>query len=194
MSEPGDRGEHAGERNGGDGSAAPDLGEAIRDVGAAARAGLSEAGNAAKAFRTLVAADVSLARSAFGRAMALTGVAIVFGASAWLLATAAGVALMQRFGLSWLASLSIAAVFNLAITALAAWRTSRFFDYMGLHATRRQLSRMGLFDEYGDEHGDDLNEPPGDTGNGTGGNPAPRADAVAASVTTAATPAQEPPR
>ena len=44
---------------------------------------------------------------------------------------------------------------HLAITALAAWRAARFFDYMGLHATRRQLSRIGLFDE----HGEDVDDP-----------------------------------
>ncbi|MBO9716653.1 MAG: hypothetical protein J7507_07545, partial [Pseudoxanthomonas sp.] len=75
-----------------------------------------------------------------------------------------------------------------AVTGLAAWRTARFFDYMGLHATRRQLSRMGLFDEHDDEKGgDDGDRPPGDRD-------APRADSVAASLTTAATPSQEPRR
>ena len=95
---------------------------------------------------------------------------------------------MQRSGLSGMASLSIAALFNLVVTALAAWRTARFFDYMGLHATRRQLSRMGLFDEHDEDDGRDAG--PG-TGNAPG---APRADAVAASLTTAATPSQEPRR
>lgn len=180
-----------GERPGPPGGAgAPPLDETLRTIGEAGKASLGATRDSLRALRALVSADLALARSALGRGIAWAGVAIVFGASAWLLATAAGVALMQRFGLSWLASLSIAAVFNLAITALAAWRTSRFFDYMGLHATRRQLSRMGLFDE----HGDDLDEPPGDAGSGTGigDDPAPRADAVAASVTNAATPSQEP--
>ena len=40
-------------------------------------AGLSAAGDAAKALRILVAADISLARSAFGRTLAFTAVAIV---------------------------------------------------------------------------------------------------------------------
>ncbi|MCY1381602.1 hypothetical protein D9M69_695290 [compost metagenome] len=51
--------------------------------------------------------------------------------------------------------MSIAALFNLAITGLAAWRTARFFDHMGLHATRRQLSRLGLFDEDNPDEDDD---------------------------------------
>ena len=97
-----------------------------------------------------------MARSAAGRGLAWGGAAVVFGATAWLLATAWMVSLLERVnGLSWLSALAIATVFNLAITALAAWRAARFFDYMGLHATRRQLSRIGLFDE----HGEDVDDP-----------------------------------
>lgn len=131
--------------------ARPSLGESIQDVGQAGRDALGASASALRALRALVSADLALARSALGRGLAWAGVAVVFGASAWLLATAAAVALMQRLGLSWLTSLSIAALFNLAVTGLAVWRTARFFDAMGLHATRRQLSRMGLFDEYDDD-------------------------------------------
>jgi hypothetical protein len=123
----------------------------VQAIGQAGRETLSATRDSLRALRGLVSADLALARSAMGRALAWTGVAVVFGASAWLLATAAGVALLQRYGLSWLAALSIGAAFNLAITGLAAWRTARFFDYMGLHATRRQLAQMGLFDENGDD-------------------------------------------
>lgn len=137
-----------------DGSTPP-LEESIRAVGDAGRATVDAAAQTLRALRNLVSADIALARSALGRGIAWAGVAIVFGASTWLLATAAGVALLQRLGLNWLESLSIAALFNLAITVLAAWRTSRFFDYMGLHATRRQLSRLGLFAESEDEDEND---------------------------------------
>lgn len=180
-------GERPGEASapGGNAGAPPPLDESLRAVGDAGKATLGATRDSLKSLRALLSADLALARSALGRGIAWAGVAIVFGASAWLLATAAGVALMQRFGLSWLASLTIAALFNLAITGLAAWRTARFFDYMGLHATRRQLTRMGLFDEHDDE----------DDQHGAGGNGAgDRADAVAASLTEAATPSQEPPR
>ena len=168
----------------GDGAdaAPPPLDESLRAVGDAGRATLGATTDALRALRTLLSADLALARSALGRGIAWAGVAVVFGASAWLLATAASVAVMQRFGLSWLASLVVAALFNLAVTGLAAWRTARFFDHMGLHATRRQLSRMGLFDEH------EMDDGSGDPG------AAPRADAVAASVTAAATPSQEPRR
>ena len=128
-----------------DGNAPPDLGEAIREVGAAARAGLSEAGNAAKAFRTLLAADVSLARSAFGRAMALTGVAIVFGASCWLLLMATLIVFLSRqLGLPWAASLLICALLSGAVTLWAAWLADRSFDHTRMQATRRQLARLGI--------------------------------------------------
>lgn len=140
MSEARDRSEHSA-----DGSAPPDLGEAIREVGAAARAGLSEAGDAAKAFRTLLAADVSLARSAFGRAMALTGVAIVFGASCWLLLMATLIVFLTRqLGLPWAASLLICALLSGGITVWAAWQADRYFDHTRMQATRRQLARLGI--------------------------------------------------
>lgn len=148
-----------GERNGDAGQPAgdtPPIDESIRQLGAAGREALDATGESLRALRGLLSADIAMARSAMGRALAWVGVAVVFGASAWLLATAAAVALMQRMGLSWFTALCVAAVFNAAITALAAWRTSRFFDYMGLHATRRQLSRMGLFQEE-DEDADPAN-------------------------------------
>ena len=123
----------------------PDLGDAIREVGAAARAGMGEAGAAAKAFRTLLAADVSLARSAFGRAMALTGVAIVFGASCWLLLMATLIVFLTRqVGMPWAASMLICAVLSGGITVWAAWRADRYFDHTRMQATRRQLARLGI--------------------------------------------------
>ncbi|HRN62907.1 MAG TPA: phage holin family protein, partial [Luteimonas sp.] len=57
----------------------------------------------------------------------------------------------QASGLSWLAALSIAALLSLAVTGLAAWRVSVFFDHAGMHATRRQLAKLGLFSEDDEE-------------------------------------------
>jgi Protein of unknown function (DUF1469). len=138
----------------GEDAGAPPLDETLRELGEAGKASLRATADSLRSLRALLSADIALARSAMGRALAWTAVAVVFGATGWLLATAAGVALLQGMGLSWLSSLAIAALFNLAITGLAAWRTARFFDHMGLHATRRQLSRMGLFDELDDEDDD----------------------------------------
>ncbi|MEP6633751.1 MAG: phage holin family protein [Luteimonas sp.] len=124
---------------------APDLADAIRQVGASGRAGLSAAGETAKAFRTLFAADVSLARSAMGRTLALTGVAIVFGASSWLLLmTALIVFLSRQLGLPWTASLLICAVLSGAIAAWAIWLGDRYFEHTRMKATRRQLARLGI--------------------------------------------------
>ena len=134
----------------------PSLEESLRAVSEAGSASLGATVDSLRALRGLISADLAMARSAAGRGLAWAGAAVVFGATAWLLATAWIVSLLERVnGLSWLSTLAIATVFNLAITAVAAWRASRFFDYMGLHATRRQLSRIGLFDE----HGEDVDEP-----------------------------------
>ena len=121
--------------------------DAVRAIGAEGRATLDSAIDSGRALRRLVSADLALARSALGRALAWTAVAIVFGASAWLISMGALIALLQATGLSWLVSLSIAALLSLAVTGLAVWRVSVFFDLAGMHATRRQLTRLGLFSE-----------------------------------------------
>lgn len=133
--------------------------ESVRAIGAEGRATLSSALDAGRALRKLASADFALARSALGRALAWTGVTVVFGASAWLLLMGALIALMQRFGYSWLASTSTAALISLVVAALAAWRVSVFFDLAGMHATRRQLSRVGLFNE--DDEDEDETPAPG---------------------------------
>lgn len=126
-------------------SPAPDLAEALQQLGATGRAGLSAAGDAAKALRILVAADISLARSAFGRTLAFTGVAIAFGASAWLLLMGTLVVALNRgLGWSWPLSLLPAAALSIAITVLAGWRAMHYFEHTRLKATRRQFARLGL--------------------------------------------------
>lgn len=125
--------------------APPDLLASLREVGGAARATVKEAGNSASAFRTLVAADVSLARSAFGRTLAFTGVAIVFGASAWLLLMAALIVLLSlQLGLPWAASLLGCAVLSGAAGYWAVRRAEAYFDHTRMQATRRQLARLGI--------------------------------------------------
>ncbi|PZU23087.1 MAG: hypothetical protein DI584_15390 [Stenotrophomonas sp.] len=121
--------------------------ESIRQVGAAGRQTLDSASNTLRSLRRLASADLALARSAFGRSLAWSGVAIVFGASAWLLLAATAVAMLQYVGLSLFVSLLIPTLTSLAVTGYAIWRVSYFFHHTGMHATRRQLSRLGLFDE-----------------------------------------------
>jgi hypothetical protein len=127
------------------GAAAPDVAEALREFGASGRAGLKAANDAAKALRILIAAVFSLARSAFGRTLALTGVAIAFGASSWLLLMATLiVALSHGLGWPWPLSLLLTAALSVAATALAAWWATRYFEHTRMRATRRQFARLGL--------------------------------------------------
>ena len=126
---------------------APRLDESIREVGQAGRATVDSAKHTLRSLRRLASFEFALARSAFGRALAWSGVAIVFGASAWLLLAGTLIALMQRWGLSWFHSLLITSLVSLVMTGYAIWRVSFFFRHTGMHATRRQLSRLGLFDE-----------------------------------------------
>lgn len=130
---------------------APHLDESVRRLGASGKAAIASAKDTGRALRSLVSADLALARSAIGRALAWVAVAIVFGASAWLLVVGALIAVLQRLGWSWLQSLSFAAVLSIVVTAVAAWRTIHYFDRAGLHATRRQLARLGIGDEGDDE-------------------------------------------
>ena len=135
-------------------TAAPGIDESVRQVGAAGRATLDSARDTGRALRSLIAADLARARSAMGRARAWVGVAIVFGASSWLLLMGALIALLQGFGWSWLQAMSFASVLSLLVTGFAAWRTARHFDHAGMHATRRQLARLGIGDAGEDEPAD----------------------------------------
>lgn len=140
-------GEHSRDEQVPPGTGKAGIDESVRAFNAARKDAVGAARDSARALRRLVSADFALARSAFGRALAWSGAAIVFGASAWLLLTGAIVALLQATGMSWLLSLSLCALFNFVVAGLAAWRVAHFFDYTGMHATRRQLSKLGLFDE-----------------------------------------------
>jgi hypothetical protein len=124
---------------------APGIDEAVRQLGATGRATWTAGRDASKAFRILLAADVSLARSAFGRTLAFTGVAIAFGASAWLLLMAAVIAwLSLGLGWAWSLSLLLAAALSMVITAIGGWMAMRYFEHTRLQATRRQLARLGI--------------------------------------------------
>ena len=126
-------------------SAAPGIEAALHELGAEARAGLKSASDVAKALRILIAADISLARSALGRTLAFTAVAIAFGASSWLLLMAAMIAALQAWaGLSWLVALLITALLSLMVTIGAAYAALRYFDHTRLKATRRQFARLGF--------------------------------------------------
>lgn len=142
MSEAGDDGRGKAAPDPG---AAPDLAESLRQLGATGRSTLSAGRDAGKAFRILLWADISLARSAFGRTLAFTGVAIVFGASAWLLLMAALIAWMSLgLGWNWSLSLLLTAAFSAVLTAIGGWMAMRYFEHTRMQATRRQLARLGI--------------------------------------------------
>ncbi|WP_115514150.1 MULTISPECIES: phage holin family protein [Xanthomonas] len=129
----------------------PGLDESVRAVGAAGRATLGSAHETSRALRRLVSADLKLARSAFGRGLAWACVAVVFGASSWLLLAGAIIALLQRAGLSWFQAMFFTALASLLVTGIAAWRGFFYFDHTGMNATRRQLVKLGIFDDSSDD-------------------------------------------
>ncbi len=111
----------------------------IRQVGAA-RSCRCRLGQALAAFAAPVGLGrLALARSAFGARRS---------DRIWCVGLAADgatlIALLQSWGLSWLQALLITSLLSLAVTGYAIWRVSY---HTGMHATRRQLSRLGLFDE-----------------------------------------------
>ncbi len=123
----------------------PDLKESLDDLAASGKASYKAARDAATALRILVSADISLARSAFGRTLAFTGVAIAFGASAWLLLMASLIAwLSMGLGWAWSLSLLLTAGLSIVVTVIAGIVSMRYFEHTRLQATRRQLARLGV--------------------------------------------------
>lgn len=43
------------------------------------------------------------------------------------------------------------ALASLLVTGIAAWRVFFYFDHTGLNATRRQLIKLGIFDDSNDD-------------------------------------------
>ncbi len=141
----GEQGQGEGQqRNPGD-DLPPELLASLRELLRAGGATWGATREALTALRILVQADISLARSAFGRTLALTGVAIAAGGTTWLMLMAAlMVVLSRQVGLPWSVSLLICAVLSGAITGWAIWRAQKYFNDTRLRATRRQLARLGI--------------------------------------------------
>lgn len=124
---------------------APDLLDAFKEIRDAGKSGFSAFNDASKAMRTLLAADVSLARSALGRTLALLGVAVAVGACALLLLTGALVAwLVQSRGVSPAGAMLVLGLISLLAAVIAGWQGSRYFEHTRMKATRRQLARLGV--------------------------------------------------
>jgi hypothetical protein len=124
---------------------APGLADAFRELRDTGRSTWSAGREAVTAFRILFTADISLARSALGRSVAFTAVAIIFGASAWLLLMAALIAwLSLTVGWAWWLSLLLTGTASLIAMGVAGWLAMHYFEHTRLQATRRQLARLGI--------------------------------------------------
>lgn len=123
---------------------APGIDESVRRLADDAQSGWRAARETLQALRILVAADFSLARSALGRALACTGVAIAFGVSAWLLLMGALIAALKAAGMSWLGALLLTAALSAAVTLAAGLAAMRYFEHTRMKATRRQFARLGF--------------------------------------------------
>lgn len=122
----------------------PDLLEALREIGEGSRASLGAAGEVAKSLRSLLAADVALARSAAGRAAVAGGVALIGGVTAWLFLMGTLVMLLRSSGLSWWLSMLLPAFASLVIAGIGGWMAMGYYEHTRLRATRRQLARLGI--------------------------------------------------
>ena len=158
----------------------PDLAESLRELRDSGKAGLGAAGDAARALRDLVAADVSLARSAAGRAAVFAGIAVMFGASAWLLLMTALIVVLSRIvGLPWWLSLSGCGLLSLLCAWLALRKAEDYFEHTRLKATRRQLARLGIGELAGLVPGAGSPESARDAAEGRGGDASAGAQAAA---------------
>ena len=123
----------------------PGIDELVRELGTTGSATVQAGREAGKALRIMVAADVSLARSALGRSIAFSGAAIALGASAWLLLMGALVLWLNRgMGLAWSLALLLPALLSLVCAAVAGWTATRYFEHTRMKATRRQMARLGF--------------------------------------------------
>ena len=127
--------------------AAPDLVDAAKNIGNATREAGRSAWQVATSFRSLVAADFALSRSAFGLTLVYAGIAIATGASAWLLMMAVLVVALQSTGLSLLWSLALPALLSAVGAGICTWIGSKVFEDTQMRATRRQLARIGLAED-----------------------------------------------
>lgn len=126
----------------------PELGQAAKDLGQAGIEVGRSAWEVVHHFRTLLSADLALSRVAFGVTLAWAGVAIVLGASAWLLAMALLVLWLQSTGwVGWQGAVLLPALVSAAGAAVCVWFAVKAFADTSLIATRRQLVRLGLSED-----------------------------------------------
>lgn len=135
----------------------PHLDESVRRVAAAGRETLGSGRDTGRALRRLLRAELALARGAIVRALAWAVLALIFAVSTWLMMIVVLVTALHALGLGWLAASAAAGAICLVVTALAGWQVKAYFKHVGLHATRRQLTRLKRFQ--GADEGDNDPEP-----------------------------------
>lgn len=137
----------------------PSLDEAVRQIGAAGKTLGTELWGVGTAFRDLFMADLALSRSALLRVLALSGLSVVLGTTAWLYLMAMGVLGLRAMGLPWWVAVGAPALVSLLGMALCVWLALRALDDSRFNATRRQLARFGIGD--GAQQSDDDSEKTG---------------------------------
>lgn len=126
----------------------PELQQAAKDLGQAGIEVGRSAWGVVRHFRTLLAADLALSRVAFGVTLAWAGVAIVLGASAWLLAMVSVVLWLQSTGwVGWQGAVLIPAIVSAAGGAVCVRFAAKAFADTSLNATRRQLVKLGMAED-----------------------------------------------
>ena len=121
---------------------APGLGEALHALGDQSQQSLRAALATGHALRGLLAADLALAKAAFGRSLVFAVTATALAISTWLLLLAALVAGLRALGLPWAAALLIAAAVGATGAVLSALAARRSIAHADLKATRRQLAAL----------------------------------------------------
>lgn len=139
------------------GATPPGIGEAFSTLGQAGRDSVDSGRDMARAMRRLVTAEVAQARIVLARAAVWLGIAVAFGASAWLLLMAALITGLHALGLSWLAATSISAAVSLLVAAIGAWQALRYFEMARFESTRKQLAHLSRRDAEDEE--DDVRKP-----------------------------------
>lgn len=130
----------------------PELARAAQDAGRAGLEAGRQAWSVVATFRRLLAADLTLSRSALGVTLAWTAVGIILGASAWMFFMGAVVLGLRDLGLSLLWALLVPALISALGAGACAWTAARAYEHTRLDATRRQLARLGLAGDPGQDN------------------------------------------
>jgi len=120
----------------------PGLVESLNQVNQAGQQTLHSATHAFDALRTLLWADLALARGALRQALLWSVLVVVFATSAWLFLIVALTVLMQWLGLPWAVALLMSGLISLLAAFFALSNVRFYLRHTDLAATRRQLAKL----------------------------------------------------